>query len=231
MERIDKIISNQTGISRKDVKELIKKKLVSINNKVITSPDYKINSEIDEIKIKEEPLTIEKNIYIVLNKPKGYVSATTDLKEKTVLDLIPNELKHRNLFPAGRLDKDTTGLMLITDDGKYAHEILSPKKHIAKIYIVKIDQKITEDMVIAFQKGIILENEICQPAILEKLEENTGKVTLVEGKYHQIKRMFHKFHANVIELKRIQMGNFKLPEELKEGEYKILTLEELKQIK
>ena len=231
MERIDKIISNQTGLSRKEVKELVKKKRVTVNDKIITKSDDKVEFEKDQIKIDGKELKVEKYIYILLNKPKGYVSTTKDNKDQTVLELIPEELKHRNLFPAGRLDKDTTGMMLITDDGKYAHEILSPKKHISKTYEVKIDEAITEEMIEEFAKGIQLKEEICKPAKLEKINEDTGKVTLIEGKYHQIKRMFQKFHCTVIELKRIGMGNYNLPQDLKEGEYKILTKEELKQIK
>ena len=176
-------------------------------------------------------LIIKKNIYLILNKPKGYVSATTDNKDKTVLDLVPDEYKHRNLFPAGRLDKDTTGLMLITDDGLFAHNILSPKKHIDKKYEVTIDAYITNEMIEGFKKGVILNDGICHPSNLEIIEPNKGIVTLTEGRYHQIKRMFGCFSAKVIELNRISMGNLYLPNDLKLGEVRELTIEELNKIK
>ena len=136
MERLDKIISNQTTYTRKEVKDLIKKKRITVNNEIVTKSDIKINEKIDIIKIDNRILNIKKYIYIMLNKPKGYVSATTDKSLPTVLDLLPHEYLHRNLFPAGRLDKDTTGLMLITDDGDFTHNILSPQKHVKKTYNV-----------------------------------------------------------------------------------------------
>ena len=185
----------------------------------------------DKILIDEKELIIKKNIYLILNKPKGYVSATKDFKDKTVLDLVPKEYQHRNLFPAGRLDKDTTGLMLITDDGEFSHNILSPKKHIKKIYEVTIDIEMTNEMVEGFKKGIILNDGECKPANLEITGPNTGIVTLIEGRYHQIKRMFGCHNAKVIELNRIAMGNLYLPKDLKLGEIRELKVEELNLLK
>ena len=144
MERIDKVISNQVGYSRKEVKELVKKKRV------------KVDVSINKIFIDDEELIFKKYVYLMLNKPKGYISATEDRSLPTVLDLIDEEYLHRNLFPAGRLDKDTTGLMIITDDGDFAHNILSPKKHVKKSYEVVIDKKMTNEMVLGFRKGIKL---------------------------------------------------------------------------
>jgi len=132
MERLDKIIVSQTNYSRKDVKELVKKKRVKVNNIIANKSELKVDSSCDKITIDDREITIKKYIYLILNKPKGYVSATNDKFDKTVLDLVPEKYRHRNLFPAGRLDKDTTGLMIITDDGAFAHNILSPKKHIKK---------------------------------------------------------------------------------------------------
>lgn len=231
MERIDKIISNQLGYSRKEVKELIKRKEILVNDILVEKSDVKVDPIKDKIMIKGKELSFQKFVYFILNKPKGYVSATKDNNEKTVLELIPEEYRHRNLFPAGRLDKDTTGLMLITDDGEFAHEILSPKKHISKTYEVIIDQEITQEMVTAFKDGIKLQEEVCAPAILKKISSQKGIVILTEGKYHQIKRMFQTQGAKVLELKRIAMGKLTLEEDLKEGEYKKITEEELKQIK
>ena len=231
MERIDKIISSQTNYSRKDVKNLIKENRVIVNGNIITKSDIKVNPEIDKIEIDNQVLKIKRHIYLMLNKPKGYISATEDRTMQTVLDLVPNEYLHRYLFPAGRLDKDTTGLMIITDDGEFAHNILSPKKHINKTYNVTIDIPMTVEMVESFRKGINLIDGECKSAILEITDKYTGIVTLTEGRYHQIKRMFGCFGATVLELQRIKMGNFKLPDDLKLGECREFTLEELKQVR
>jgi len=230
MERLDKVISSQLGYSRKEVKELIKRKRVSVNNQLVDKSDYKINPETDKVSVDNQKLTIKKYLYLILNKPKGYVSATTDNKDRTVLDLVPQEYLHRNLFPAGRLDKDTTGLMIITDDGNFAHEILSPKKHVQKTYNVTIDIPVTKEMVDGFQKGVNLNDVECKSAKLEITGKYTALVTLTEGRYHQIKRMFGCFKAKVLELERISMGRLTLPENLKSGECRELTEEELKKI-
>ena len=231
MERIDKIISSQTGYSRKEIKELIRNKRIRVNNQIISKYDFKIDTSIDKIKIDNNEITIKKNVYLILNKPKGYISATEDKNDRTVLDLVPQEYLHRNLFPVGRLDKDTTGLMIITDDGIFAHNILSPKKHINKTYNVTIDIPVTNEMVNDFKNGVELNDGKCKPAILEITGTYTSKVTLTEGRYHQIKRMFGCFGAKVIELQRIGMGNLILPDNLKLGECRELTEDELKQKK
>ena len=231
MERIDKVISNQTGYSRKDVKDLIKKNRIRVNDFIVNEPDYKVDSNKDRILLDGKELTIQKYIYLVLNKPKGYVSATEDKNDLTVLDLVPEEYRHRNLFPAGRLDKDTTGLMIITDDGEFAHNILSPKKHVKKTYLVEIDIPLTEKMVEECKKGIILNDGVCQSAELKIIDSNQGLITLTEGRYHQIKRMFGCLKAKVINLKRISMGEFYLPEDLEEGNIRELTPEELQKIR
>ncbi|MBO5349777.1 MAG: rRNA pseudouridine synthase [Clostridia bacterium] len=231
MDRIDKIIVAQTKYSRKDVKKLVNQKRVLVNGEIILKSDIKVDSEKDKITIDGLELTIKKHIYLILNKPKGYISATEDRTMQTVLDLVPKEHSHRDLFPAGRLDKDTTGLMIITDDGEFSHNILSPKKHIKKLYNVTIDIPMNEDMVDGFKNGVVLNDGECKSAILEITGTNTGRVTLTEGRYHQIKRMFGCYGAKVIELQRIGMGNFTLPDNLKMGECRELTEEELKNIK
>lgn len=230
MERLDKIISSQTKYSRKDIKELIRKKRILVNDKLIIKSDIKVDINNDIISIDGKELIIKKNIYLMLNKPKGYISATEDKNDKTVLDLVPQEYLYRNLFPAGRLDKDTTGLMLITDDGEFAHNILSPKKHISKTYNVTIDIPVTTEMVESFKNGVMLNDGECKAATLEITSKYTATVILTEGRYHQIKRMFGCFGAKVIELQRIRMGNFQLPNNLKIGDCRELTEEELKQI-
>jgi len=231
MERIDKIISSQTNYTRKDVKSLIGKKQVTVNGNIIHKSDLKINPDIDEIKINGEILKIQKYVYLMLNKPKGYVSATVDELDKTVLDLVPQKYSHRKLFPAGRLDKDTTGLMIITDDGNFAHNILSPKKHISKTYNVTIDIPVTNTMVENFKSGVKLNDGECKSASLEITGKYNARVILTEGRYHQIKRMFGCFEAKVLELQRIAMGKFNLPNDLKLGECREFTEEELKKVR
>ena len=229
MERIDKIIATQTEYSRKDVKKMISQKKIEVDGKIIKSADEKIN-ENAVIKISGKELNIQKNIYLILNKPKGYISATEDKNMKTVLDLVPEKYQHRALFPAGRLDKDTTGMMIITDDGKFAHNILSPKKHIKKRYNVTIDIPVTKEMITGFERGIQLNDGECKKALLEITGEYTADVTITEGRYHQIKRMFGCYGAKVIELNRVQMGEFILPSNLKLGQCREITVKEMEQI-
>ena len=230
MERIDKVISTQTKFSRKEIKDLIRKKRVTVNDKIVTKSDIKVDTEIDKIKIDGEEINIKKNIYLMLNKPKGYISASVDKSTPIVLDLVPEEYAHRNLFPAGRLDKDTTGLIIITDDGVFAHNILSPQKHVKKTYNVTIDIPVTNEMVEGFKNGVILNDGQCKSSLLEKTGEYTSIVTLTEGRYHQIKRMFGCFGAKVVELQRIGMGNFMLPTDLEVGECREFTREELRKV-
>ena len=228
MERLDKIVSNQTGYSRKEVKELVRSKRIKVNGQVVSKSDVKVDLDNDIIFVDDKELKVQNYVYLMLNKPKGYVSATEDRDMATVLELVPMEYSHRNLFPAGRLDRDTTGLMLITDDGEFAHNILSPKKHVKKTYNVTIDIPMTEEMVVGFKDGITLIDGECKSAGLEITGEYTGIVTLIEGRYHQIKRMFGCFGAKVVELERIGMGNFYLPKDLELGMIREFTDDELK---
>lgn len=230
MDRLDKVIVSQTNYSRKEVKELIKKKKIKVNNTIVLKSDLKINYEIDKITINDIELTIQKYVYLILNKPKGYVSATTDNTQKTILELVPEKYLHRNIFPVGRLDKDTTGLMIITDDGNFAHNILSPKKHVKKVYNVTLDIPVNEKMIKGFAEGIVLNDGKCKTAILKTTGTYTAQVTLTEGRYHQIKRMFGCYGAKVVELHRAGIGNLILPFELKPGECREITEKELEEI-
>ena len=227
MERIDKVIVSQGEYSRKDVKKLVSQKRVSIDGKLALNSDIKINPEKSIIAIDGKELNIKKYLYLMLNKPKGYISATEDKNALTVLDLVPEEFYRDDLFPAGRLDKYTTGLMIITNDGMLSHNILSPKKHVKKIYEVTIDIPVTEKMVKKFAEGIKLNDGECKPGKLEITGEYTCRVTISEGRYHQIKRMFGCLKAKVIELNRICIGNLQLPNNLKQGESRELTENEL----
>ncbi len=227
MKRIDKIISEHTHYTRSEIKKLISRGSVFANNERVKKPEDKYDEHLVSIKINGNEIDTREHVYLILNKPKGYVSATEDASQSTVIDLVPERYKTRNLFPAGRLDKDTTGLMLITDDGDFAHNILSPKKHVKKEYEVTLDIPVTEEMVVGFKEGIDLKDGECKSAILEITGEYTGNVTIIEGRYHQIKRMFGCYGAKVIELNRICMGNLYLPKDIKIGEIREATPDEL----
>lgn len=230
MKRIDRIISEQTNFTRKEIRKLIAQGSVYVNNEQVKKPENKYDQSTIILKIQGKEIDVREHIYLLLNKPKGYVSTTEEGTQKNVIDLVPEKFKTRTLFPAGRLDKDTTGLMLITDDGEFAHNILSPKRHVKKIYEVTIDIPVTSDMIEGFKNGIKLKDGDCKSAILEITGEYTAKVTLLEGRYHQIKRMFGCYAAKVIELNRICMGNLYLPEDISLGEIREATDEELKHI-
>lgn len=227
MERIDKIIASQGQYSRKEVKALIAKGRIAVDGRVVSSSSEKADPMTMLLTVDGKPLEFKRNLYLVLNKPKGYVSATEDRDHPTVLELVPQEYRGRELFPAGRLDRDTTGLMIITDDGVLAHNILAPKKHVPKLYHVELDIPVTEEMRLGFSEGVMLNDGVCKAADLVKTGEKTAEVTLREGRYHQIKRMFGCFGAEVVELKRLGMGNLTLPADLAEGECRELTAEEL----
>ena len=226
--RLDKFLSNSGFGSRKDVKQLIKKKLVTVNDRIVTKSDLNINPLTDSIRYDNELIEYKEFHYFLLNKPKGYLSATEDNKQNTVLDLLP-EYSYLNLFPVGRLDKDTTGTLLITDDGQLAHSLLSPKRHVDKIYIATLDKDIPPSIIKSFEEGIILDNELTLPAKLEIISSTVGKVTLHQGKYHQVKRMFSSFGLEVIELDRIQFS-FLNVNDLPLGKYRELTKEEIEEL-
>lgn len=230
MERIDKIIASQGMYSRNDVKSLIAKKRVKVDGVVVKSSSMKIDVEKAMITIDDIAITVKKHIYLMLHKPKGYVSATEDKEHPTVLELVPKDYVGRGLFPAGRLDRDTTGLMILTDDGVMAHNILSPKKHVQKVYVVTLDIPVTQAMADGFLAGVMLNDGVCKEAILEQIDTYTARVVLKEGRYHQIKRMFGCFGAKVVVLHRIAMGNLYLPEDLAEGCCRELTEAELKEL-
>ena len=230
MERIDKIISSQTYYTRKEIKKLISQGMIFVNGEQVKKAESKYDETNIIVKINGKEIEIKKHIYLLLNKPKGYISSTENTSEKTVLDLVPEKYKNRNLFPAGRLDKDTTGLMLITDDGEFSHNILSPRKHVKKEYEVTLDIPVDENMVDGFKEGVKLNDGECKEADLEITGEYTAKVTITEGRYHQIKRMFGCYGAKVIELNRICMGNLYLPKDLKLGQAREASESELELI-
>lgn len=226
MERLDKIISSQRADGRKEVQKLIKSGAVLVNGKICKKLDTKVDPEKDEIVVDGQALNYSKYIYIMMNKPAGVVSATEDRQFKTVIDIIPEDMKRKGLFPVGRLDRDTEGLLLITDDGDFAHSITSPKKHVDKKYVAKLDGEITEDTVKAFSDGIeFSDGTKCRSAVLEcdENDKKTGIVTICEGKYHQVKKMFLCCGLKVVHLQRISIGGLHLDSNLHIGECKLLT--------
>jgi len=234
MMRLDKFLADLGKGTRKEVKEYIKKGLVKVNDTIIKNNDFKIDEENDIVYFNDEELIYEKFVYIMLNKPAGVVSATFDNKDKTVIDLI-DEYKHLNLFPFGRLDKDSEGLLIISNDGQLAHNLLSPKKHVDKKYYVAVQGKVTEEDIIKFKEGIILDDGYnCKSSTLEIIESNDISkcyVTISEGKFHQVKRMFESVNKKVIYLKRITFGSISLDSNLKLGKYRKLSEEEISKLK
>lgn len=235
MERLDKIIANSGTLSRKEVHRLIKAGSVSVNGITTKDRGFCIDPETALITINGQSVSLEKYVYIMLNKPEGVVSATKDPTEKTVVDLVPAEFKKKNLFPAGRLDRNTTGFVLITDNGDFAHKILSPKNHIEKTYEARLAEKIDDESLAKVAQGITLgDGTECLPAKVRVLEDGDNplvEIKICEGKYHQIKRMFAAVGNAVIELKRVKMGELPLDEDLAPGECKVLSKEEVELIK
>lgn len=217
-QRLDKFIANQLILSRSIVRSAVQKGKVKING--ITVRDCgRIITESDNVTYEDKSVVYKEHIYVVMNKPSGVLSASNDKSRKTVVDLVPDNLRRQGMFPVGRLDKDTTGLLIITDDGEFAHNCISPKKEISKSYIATLDGDITEDAVKTFKSGVVLaDGTLCKSAILEKVETNVARIIITEGKYHQIKRMFGTVGLGVNKLHRESIGDLKLPPELPEGE-------------
>lgn len=231
IKRLDKIIASQYGISRSITKAIIHRGKVKVDGVVVRDPSLQIDVDSVTIEYKGQVLNYKEHIYILMNKPKGVLSASEDKSRETVVDLVPQNLSRQGLFPVGRLDKDTTGLLLITDDGEFAHNVISPKKNILKTYRVTLDGEITEKMIKCFQEGIVLaDGTKCRPALLKRIENNVAEIKISEGKYHQIKRMFGVVGLGVDQLERIALGNLELPKNLGVGESKELSEHEKHQI-
>lgn len=232
--RLDKYLADMGMGTRTEVKQLIKKGLVFVNDEVAKKPELKINTESDSVLCNGKEVRYTEYEYIMLNKPQGVVSATEDNRDKTVLDLIVDK-ERKDLFPVGRLDKDTEGLLLLTNDGKLAHDLLSPKRHVTKTYLVHVDGLVTKEDISLFAKGFQADEELyALPSKLEIIEAGEiSKVylSIVEGKFHQVKRMFQAVDKPVVYLKRVKMGSLSLDESLALGEYRRLTEDELKGLK
>lgn len=232
--RVDKLLSNVGVASRAELKKYCKQGLISVNGKVINNPGVQVDSENDDVRFNGEKIVYREFVYIMLNKPDGYISATYDKYDPIVLDLIDQSYLVFEPFPVGRLDKDTEGLLVITNDGQLAHRVLSPKKHVPKTYYAKIQGKVTEEDIFAFETGVILDDGYetmpSQLKILKSDDMSEIELTIHEGKFHQVKRMFESVGKKVVYLKRLSMGKLKLDESLGLGEYRELTEEEVKLI-
>lgn len=233
-KRIDKVLSNLGYGSRKEIKKLCKDGEVEINGEIIKDSSHKFNPEESEIIVSGEPVTYREYIYLLMNKPQGVVSATCDNLHETVIDIIDDEYKVFEPFPVGRLDIDTEGLLLLSNDGKLSHRLLSPKKQIPKTYYAEVRGIVTDEDSKSFDEGVYIEEDYkTLPAklnIIESGEISKIELTIVEGKFHQVKRMFKAVDKEVIYLKRISMGSLKLDEDLELGEYRELSQEELKSL-
>ena len=234
-QRLDKVVASTGKFSRREVKNLVRQGRVLIDGVPARSAEDKIEAEAVEITVNGEVLTYRRFTWIMLNKPAGYLSATEDGRGATVLDLLPQELQKQGLFPVGRLDKDTEGLLLLTNEGGLAHDLLSPRHHVDKIYYARVAGCVTEEDCRAFEAGMILEDGlVCQPAGLEILraaEESEVHVTLREGKFHQVKRMLADRGTPVLYLERVKMGKLPLDPSLKRGEYRFLTELEIEELR
>lgn len=226
--RLDKLISECGLASRKEIRQLVKSGRVTVDGAAAAAPEQKLDPEINVVCIDGEQVCYRKFHYYMLNKPAGVLSATDDGKQKTVLDLVSPEMRRMGLFPVGRLDKDTTGLLLLTDDGEFAHKVISPKSGIFKVYHAITDGRADEVDVAAFAEGVVLgDGTKCLPAKLEIQPDGSCLVKVMEGKYHQVKRMLASRGKPVLRLKRLSIGGLELDNSLKEGEFRALSDDEL----
>lgn len=228
--RLDKYLADMGVGSRSQIKQMVRKGQISLNGDIVKKPETKVNIQTDQVAVLGNIITYQKYRYILLHKPAGLVSATEDKREKTVLDLLPQEMQ-KDMFPVGRLDKDTEGLLLLTNDGDLAHRLLSPKKHVDKTYYAKIEGKVTESDGLAFEEGVDIGDEKkTMPAKLQILSSDEISeilLTIQEGRFHQVKRMFQAVGKKVMYLKRVSMGPLHLESELSIGAFRELTEEEL----
>ena len=228
--RLDKFISSQTAYSRSEIRSLLKQKRITVNGDTATSADRKVDTDSDAVSLDGRTVRFKEHVYYMLNKPVGVVSATEDKEEKTVLDLLPEEMLRSGLFPAGRLDKDTTGLLIITDDGGFAHRMLSPKKHVWKYYLAVLDRVPDDERKLRekFSQGITLsDGTVCAPGEILSVVIESVTLRIREGKYHQVKRMFGALGYTVTALERYKIGGLMLDMSLPSGQARELTDSEL----
>ncbi|MBE6671472.1 MAG: rRNA pseudouridine synthase [Ruminococcaceae bacterium] len=226
--RIDKLLTTMGLATRSETSKAVRKGQVKVNGCVISKSDHKVDPEKDTIEYMGKPVLYMKNIYIMLNKPSGIVSSTDGKDGVTVISLLPDELQKCGLFPCGRLDKDTLGFLLLTNDGSTAHYLLSPKRHVSKVYYVKTQSPVSDSDIKMLENGVTLDHgDVALPAKVEKVCDTELKITIVEGMYHQIKRMLEAVNNKVIYLERIEFGTLPLDTSLKRGEWRYLTEQEI----
>jgi 16S rRNA pseudouridine516 synthase len=235
--RLDRMLSGQGIGTRREIKEMLESGRITVGGKAAVCPAMKIDTFKDEVCVRGEPVLYREHVYIMMNKPSGVISASDDPHAQTVIDLLPEKLRRPGLFPAGRLDRDTEGFLLITDDGAFAHNILSPKKHVEKEYFAVIDSPVTSEQTESFERGLVIDGDVtCLPARLRMLEGEAGNggarviVTIHEGKFHQIKRMFAALGHEVLYLKRTAMGGLRLDAALSIGQSRELSENEVELI-
>lgn len=229
--RLDKFLCDTAGLTRTEAKNAVKKGQIAVNGQVQKAADFKVKENTDTVTFQGRPLSYAAFHYYILHKPAGVITATEDKKESTVMDILREE-KVKNLFPVGRLDKDTEGLLLITDDGELAHNLLSPKKHVDKEYLVKVRDSISEDDCRKLSEGMDIGDEKpTAPAKVERVAEKEILLTIREGRFHQVKRMLQAVGNEVLYLKRLSMGSLRLPKDLEKGAYRPLSEEEIYKIK
>ena len=227
--RLDKYLSESTAYSRRDVRALVKRKAVTVNGVAAQAPDVKVDENTDVICVNGEAVLYRKFIYLMLNKPQGYLSATEDKRDPVVVDLLPEEFKHFAPFPVGRLDEDTEGLLLLTNDGQFDHELMSPRKNLYKRYYAELDSPAVPEDIELFAEGMEFKDFTAKPARLEIDADDPRKVfvEIAEGKFHQVKRMCERAGKNVVYLKRVAIGDLQLDETLEPGKVRELSREEL----
>lgn len=231
IERLDKFLAAQGKGTRKEVGRLIRSGAVAVDGVPVRDPAAKVDPSRQTVAVGGNAILWQEHLYIMMNKPAGVLSATEDRRQKTVLDLLPEDLRRRGLFPAGRLDKDTTGLLLITDDGELAHKMLSPKSHVYKQYRAQLDAPVEEADIQAFAAGVAWEGEQYAPARLwVEQDPRAAFVEIREGRFHQVKRMFQARGKTVLQLKRLKIGGLWLDSTLQEGECRLLTPQEIQAI-
>lgn len=226
MERLDKILGNMGIGTRKEVKKLVRSGAVKVNGEIVKNSDIKIDEDNDEITVFDSPVVYRKYVYLMLNKPAGYVSAVTDNRYPTVVELVPEGYCNYELFPVGRLDVDTEGLLILTNDGQLAHKLLSPKNHIPKRYYAQTKRNVTEADKAMLEQPMDLGDFVTMPAFVE-IADDGAFITIHEGKFHQVKRMFEKTDNEVVYLKRISMGDIVLDDNLELGEVRELSEKEM----
>ena len=227
MIRLDKLVSENSVLTRSQASKAIRSGKVTVNGITVSRPEQKTDENVDTVCLEGIPIRYRQFHYYLLDKPTGVITASRDRRAETVLDLIPPEIRKQGIFPVGRLDKDTSGLLLLTDDGQFAHQVISPGKNVEKIYLAEVEGILKPDSEILFQNGIILKDgTCCLPAKLQILGENCCQVTVCEGKYHQVRRMLAAVGNPVISLRRIAIGRLFLPEDSIQGSWREMTEEE-----